>query len=227
MILTLSETKPEAGDAASFIFEPGQALEWKAGQYLHYTLPHDNPDSRKDERYFTIASAPFEKRVMITTRIVEKASSFKRALKALAIGGQIRADGPFGEFTDDDPEAEFVFISGGIGITPYRSILLDLDRRGLPIKGLLMYANSTDNAVFREELESLAGRHPDFRIAYFIGDRRIDEAAVRAAVPDLGRPFFYASGPEPMVQAMEKMLLGMGVPDGRFKRDFFPGYDWP
>jgi len=227
MKLTLKRIKPEAGDAISFIFASDAPQAWKAGQYLHYNLPHANPDSRKTERYFTNAAAPFENHVMITTRIVEKASSFKQALKAMPIGGQIDADGPEGEFTYDDPGAEFVFISGGIGITPYRSILLDLDHLGVPIKGILMYANSTENVVFREELEALAGRHPDFRIAYFIGDKRIDEAAVRAAVPDISRPVFYASGPEPMVQAMEKMILGMGVSDDRFKRDFFPGYDWP
>jgi ferredoxin-NADP reductase len=76
-------------------------------------------------------------------------------------------------------------------------------------------------------LDAIATRHPTLKIDYFIGDRRIDEAAIRAAVPDLAKPVFYISGPEPMVEAFEKMLKGMGVPDDHVKHDYFPGYDWP
>lgn len=130
MGLTLLEKHPEAGDATSFIFKPETPLVWQAGQFLHYNLLHQNPDERKAERYFTIASAPFEQNIWLTTRHMEKGSSFKAALFALPIGGNIEANGPEGDFVVNDLAREFIFIAGGIGITPYRSILLDLDQRG-------------------------------------------------------------------------------------------------
>ena len=227
MKLTLDHTTQEAPDTMSFFFRSDTPLEWKAGQYFHYTLPHPDPDSRKTERIFTDADAPYEGFVSITTRFAEKGSSFKNALKTMKPGDTIDATGPEGEFTVDDPTKDAVFIAGGIGITPFRSILLDLDHRGLPINVQLMYANRTEDATFRPELDAIATRHPTLKIDYFIGDRRIDEAAIRAAVPDLAKPVFYISGPEPMVEAFEKMLKGMGVPDDHVKHDYFPGYDWP
>jgi len=227
MKLFLESVKQEAGDAYSFIFRPETPLTWQAGQFMHYNLIHRNPDSRKTERYFTISSAPYEKNIMITTRLVEAASSFKKALKAMPVGGEIEADGPQGEFTVPDDVGEAVFIAGGIGITPFHSILLDLDHRGVAIHATLMYANSTEHFVFREELEALAKRQPGFKMIYFVGGNLIDEAAIRRAAADVAHPVFYISGPEPMVQAMEAILKGMGVPEENIKRDYFPGYDWP
>ncbi len=227
MRLILERIKQETADAFTFIWRPEAPLAWKAGQYLHYTLPHDNPDSRKTERFFTNAAAPVEQRVQITTKITDKASTFKKAMRALPIGGTIEATGPEGDFVADDPSAPMVFIAGGIGITPFRSIILDLDHRELPMDILLMYASATADAVFKDELEAAAARNPGLKIRYYIGDDRIDEAKIRAAVPDLGKPIFYVSGPEPMVESFEKLLAAMGVPEPHIKRDYFPGYDWP
>ncbi len=228
MILTLIGRHSEAGDAASFIFRADQpGFTWRAGQFLHYILSRENPDDRGIERWFTVSSAPFEGQVMLTTRLVERRSTFKAALDALAIGATIDADGLEGDFVVDDPNAEFVFIAGGIGITPYRSILLDLDHGGADINATLLYANRTKDFVFKEELEALAVRHKNFRIRYVVDPETIDEAAIREAAPDLARPIFYISGPEPMVESFEKMMRGMGIPDARLKRDYFPGYRWP
>lgn len=227
MKLSLIEKRKEAGDATSFIFKPETPLSWQAGQFLHYILPHENPDDRKIERYFTISAAPFEGHVMFTTRLSEERSSFKTALDALPVGGMIEADGPEGDFVIADPSKKFVFIAGGIGITPYRAILLDLDSKGVDINAQLLYSNRDNNFVFREELEALAKKHSNFHIRYFVNPERIDEAAIRKEVPDLSEPVFYVSGPEMMVEAFEKMMLGMAIPEDRLKRDYFPGYDWP
>ncbi len=228
MNLILVRKQQEGPDTTSFFFKSDPPFMWNAGQFLHYTLPHANPDERKTERYFTISSAPHEGDIRLTTRFAgEKGSSFKKALQALPVGGSIQAEGPEGDFTVDDPAQECVFIAGGIGITPYRSMLSDLDHRGLPIHVTLLYANRTEDAVFKEELEALSKKHPTFKIHYFIGDARIDEAAIKKIVPDLQKPIFYVSGPEPMVQAFEKTLPDMGIREDHVKRDYFPGYDWP
>ena len=227
MKLTLTGTQKEKGDAVSFFFAPEEPLTWEAGQYLHYLLPHENPDDRNTDRYFTISAAPFEKNVRITTRIFEKPSTFKAALSRLKTGESIEAENLEGDFTFPDASQEFVFISGGIGITPFRSILTEMDHEGLPIKGKLLYANRDNDFVFKEELEALAKKHPDFHIRYFVSPERIDEASIRAEVPDLSKPIFYVSGPAPMVFAFEKMLLSMGILPEHVKKDDFPGYDWP
>lgn len=227
MQLSLTGKKHEGGDIASFVFQPENPLRWRAGQFLHYKLPHEHPDLRGTERWFTISSAPSERNVMLTTRLVEKGSSFKRKLFSMALGERVEVGPPDGDFIVDDPGQKFVFIAGGIGITPYRAILIDLDARKLPINAILLHANRDDNVVFRNEFEELQKKHENFRIKYFISPEKIDKEAIKKEVADLSAPIFYVSGPEPMVEAFDKILRDMGVGEGHIKRDYFPGYDWP
>ncbi|HEY4486567.1 MAG TPA: FAD-dependent oxidoreductase [Candidatus Paceibacterota bacterium] len=227
MRLTLVEKKKEAGNAVSFVWESEIPVSWSAGQFLHYTLPHEKSDDRSTRRWFTISSAPHEGHIMFTTRFAEQGSSFKHALQDLSIGGVIGAEGPEGEFVVDDPNRDMVFIAGGIGITPYRSILADLDHRGLPINVTLLYANRDSDFIFKEELEALAEKHPTFTIHYFVEPNRIDESEIRENISDMAKAFVYLSGPEPMAEAFEEMLLQIGISDTHIKRDYFPGYLWP
>jgi ferredoxin-NADP reductase len=225
MTLTLAKKIQEAPDVTTFVFDPDEPLTWQAGQFLHYTIPQEHADDRGLERWFTISSAPFERQIHITTRHAEKGSSFKEALFSLPIGATIEADGLEGDFVVDDPSADFVFIAGGIGITPFRSMLAQLDHEGIDIHATLLYANRDDNFVFKAELDAIAAKHPNVTIHYFSADERIDAKAITSRVPNLQIPTFYASGPEPMVETYEKMLADMGVPDSHLKRDFFPGYE--
>ena len=227
MKLTLRATKQEASDIFSFIFVSERPLRWKAGQYLHYILNHPKPDDRGVERYFSIASAPHEKQVMLTTRFAPKGSSFKKALKKLKPGDAIEAREKGGDFALDHRRKMFVFIAGGIGITPFRAILLDLDRNQKPLNVQLLYANRDNDFPYRKELEALKKRHPEFRIDYVVSPNRIDEKTIPKFVPDMDNSVFYVSGPEPMVESLDKTLKKLGVPKKRIKNDFFPGYQWP
>jgi ferredoxin-NADP reductase len=227
MNLSLIEKRQETSDAKSFLFSGASDLTWKPGQYIHYKLPHQNPDDRGIERYFSISSAPFEKHVMLTTRFFQKSSSFKNALDRLPIGSQIEADPPEGDFIVTDTSKPIVFIAGGIGVTPFRSILLDLDRGKQSFEILLLYANSTEDAPFRAELEDIAKRNPSLRIRYYIGAHRLDGEGIRSAVPNIPTHRFYVSGPEPMVESFDKILKALKVPDNNVINDFFPGYEWP
>jgi ferredoxin-NADP reductase len=227
MRLTLVETRRETADTKSFFFTGDAKLAWKAGQYIHYKLPHEHPDDRGIERWFSIASAPFEGRVMLTCRFAPKGSSFKKALNALPTGSQIDADPPEGDFVVDAVSKPLIFIAGGIGITPFRAILLDLERRGQPLNIQLLYANRDEDVAFRAELESLARRRPEFKINYFVGERRLDGNGIREVARDLSAHRFYVSGPEPMVETFDRTLKQLGVRDGDVVNDFFPGYEWP
>ena len=224
MKLTLKERKPEVPGVESFIFEPAEALSWKAGQFLHYVLHHEPTDDRGSDRWFTVSSAPSEGHVMVTTRFTEeKSSSFKQALKALKVGEAIEISDVDGDFTLEDTSAEYVFIAGGIGVTPFRAILTELAHQGAHIRATLLYSNRDEHIPFQGELDALAAQNPDLKIHYVTGGR-IDEVAIRAAAPDLRKPLFYVSGPEPMVNAFDELLKGMGVPEGNIKGDWFPGY---
>ncbi|MBI4036582.1 FAD-dependent oxidoreductase [Candidatus Daviesbacteria bacterium] len=232
MQLTLQSKKEEVPGVISFVFQPAQPISWQAGQFLEYTLEHPNPDERGVKRYFTIASAPYEQKVMLTTRFTkDTGSSFKKALFALEVGQTLEAEGPKGSFVINDPNQTYVFISGGIGITPFRSILLDLAHKNQPINITLLYANRDENIVFKDELESLLPNYPNFKIQYFIGEsNQLDQEKLQkmldTKIISLNY-YFYVSGPEPMVQSLEKILSDLQVLDERLKRDFFPGYDWP
>jgi len=227
MKLILVDKRSETEDVTSFIFRSDAPLKWQAGQFLHYVLPHADPDDRGVTRYFTIASAPFEGQVMLTTRFApERGSSFKRALRQLPLGAAVDVGEPDGDFIVGDPGHEHIFIAGGIGVTPFRAILLDLDHRELPINATLLYANRNPDFVYKAEMDRLAGRHPRLVVRYLVSPERVTQSSIRGVSADLAKPIFYVSGPEPFVDALGTMLTGLGVPDGQVKSDFFPGYDW-
>ena len=225
MKLKLAARKIESPGVVSFIFKPQKPLVWKAGQFLHYVLNHAPTDDRGSDRWFTIASAPYERHVMVTTRFASKKSStFKKTLKALKMGDEIEVSDLDGDFTLGDPKKEQVFIAGGIGITPFRAILKQAAHDGKRLRVTLLYANRNKIAAYQKELETLAARNPDFKIHYLFSPQRIDKDTIKGLVPDLKKPMFYISGPEPMVESVGKMLRQIGVPPKRIKQDWFPGY---
>jgi ferredoxin-NADP reductase len=225
MRLTLVEKKQETEFSFSFLFKPDIPFSWKSGQFLHYILKHSNPDNRGTERYFTISSAFFENIIMLTTRFIESGgSSFKKTLISLNYGDTIDATVPDGNFTIDNTEKEMVFIAGGIGITPFRSMLLDLDHRNIFPKIILLYANKTADFIFKKDLERISGRNRNFKINYLVDPQRIDEEKIKQAIPNLEQPIFYISGPEPMVNNINVMLQQQRIPENHIKKDFFPGY---
>lgn len=224
MKLKLTEKKTVTPDVTSFIFEPQEPLSWQAGQFLHYVLHHEPTDDRGSDRWFTISAAPFEGHVMITTRFSEKSSSFKQKLQSLAIGKSIEVSYKEGDFILEDPNKQYVFIAGGIGITPFRSMLVQMYHDQQPINVTLLYANRDNNIVFKEELEAIAEKNPNFKIHYILSPEHVDEAKIRELVPDLTTPLFYISGPEPMVDNLGEMLKKMGIAEDHIKQDWFPGY---
>ena len=123
MNVILRDKQPEIEDVMTFILEPEESIEWKAGQYGVYAIALEASDEKGDQRFFTIAAAPHEEHLQITTRIT--ASSFKQALSLLHIGVSLELKRVGGSFTIEDATKNYAFIAGGIGITPFRSILRD------------------------------------------------------------------------------------------------------
>lgn len=225
MKLDLVERRTEVPGVETFVFEPREPLSWKPGQYLHYVLHHEPTDNRGSDRWFTVASAPFEKRVQITTRFADDtSSSFKKKLFSLVPGKSIEMSVAEGDFVIEDPALEYVFIAGGIGITPFHSMLKQADHDGVRLNVTLLYGNRDENIVFKGELEGFAKNNPNLRINYLLNPQKIDEASIKENVSDLAKPLFYVSGPAPMVFALQETLKQMGVEESRIKLDDFPGY---
>jgi len=226
MELTLIDKKYETLDTVSFFFKPSSPIFWTAGQFLIYTLEHQNPDTRGKMRFFTISSAPFENHIAITTKISYKApSSFKKALSEMKLGGKIQAKGPDGDFIIEDPFEEYVFIAGGVGITPFRSIIADLAHDKSPINVTLLYANQNEDIAFKKELDEIANGNPNIKVNYFISPIRIDIESINKVVSDPKKPFYFISGPNNFVEGLSVVVNRFGIEKKRIKHDYFSGYD--
>lgn len=222
--LTLTQKKEIASSIYQFWFKnSGQNVEFRAGQFLKWRLNHSNPDNRGIDRFFTIASSPTEDGILLATKIFDKSSTFKKSLKNLEIGDKIMAEGPYGEFTLSEEEmGRDIFIAGGIGITPFRSIikyLLDTKKRRdiFQIYGV----KSADEIVFEDIFE--AGESElGIKTIYEIG--HIDKKIITKHIREISGFSFYLSGPEKMVDITADILISLGAEQAKIKRDYFPGY---
>lgn len=225
MVLKLIEKTQLTPDVVAFKFE-GDKIDRKAGQYFEWTLEHNNPDERGIKRYFTISSSPTEDFYMLTTKFYEKPSSFKKVLRELEVGGEILVDELQGEFIlPDDQDKKIVWIAGGIGITPFRSMAKYLLDTGEKRDIILLYSNKNEGEIVFKELFDKAGE-AGIKTVYINTDQDgyIDEEIVKNQIPDWEERLFYVSGPEAMVEAFEKWLLAMGVTEENLKRDYFDNY---
>lgn len=223
MKLTLTETRDEVENVKSFIFKPDIDLTWQPGQYLHYSLDIPNVDDKGDERWFTIATAPYEKNVMITTRLDNgQLSSFKAALCHIQPGDQIEADGPKGNFILKEGNYSHILIAGGIGITPFRSMLMQLGYDTKPSNAVLFYANKDDVFVYNDELSDLQSKDPSLEIRKIVELRLTKEDLYPLTQND--GSVFYLSGPKAMVESYADLLSSLGVSEDNLLTDYFPGY---
>lgn len=222
MRLALIAKKNEGEKIKTFIFKPDKKIKWIAGQYLIYSLPHNNKDLRGKQRFFTISSAPYQNFPSVTTRIEKGSSSFKKALDKLKIGEEIHAKGPDGDFILDKKSKLNIFIAGGIGITPFIAILRDINFKEDPYKIKLLYANKNSHILFKEELDQLSFQDKNFEVEYFIGRRKLKKETVRKFISK--KTTFFVSGPDPMVADFENYLRKNGLTDNKLKLDYFSGY---
>ena len=233
-VLTLERIEQSAADTYDFVFSTPHRLAFQAGQYLEWTLGLDRSDNRGNRRYFTVASAPTEDAVRLGVKFYRKPSAFKRALGDMAPGDTIHAAQLAGNFTlPADPDKKLAFLAGGIGITPFRSMLQYLiDRgRGAADRRALRQREPGGHRLSRRARRGRArARHPHGlcrgarHAARPVSRAIIDARLVRAAIPDYRERTFYISGPQAMVKALRHALTGMGVHRSRIKVDFFPGF---
>jgi len=223
--LKFRERIENAPDVYSFIFEKTEDFNWIAGQFTQVTFPHDNPDDRGIKRFFSISSAPFENMVMVTTRIeTQNSSSFKKAFYNIKPEAIVEFKDPRGKLIITEQDKKIILIAGGIGITPIRSIILDLDYNNSLQNIDLIYSNRDGNLPFKSEFEEKRDRNTNFNIYYFINPDRICEEAINNIYSKFPDCYAFISGPPGLVKSVEELFILKGLPKDKLKTDYFPGY---
>lgn len=231
MKVVFSHKQAEAGTIYSFYFKPDRPLRYTAGQFTELTIQHEQPDDRGVRRWFTLSSSPTDTLLRITTRIEKtKRSTFKSALYNLEPGTEVQMADPMGDFVlPKIIQTPLIFVAGGIGITPFHSILSWLTEvnETRPIK--LLYAVRTEDEIIFQDTFKKAGIHATIVVSQpssaWGGERgRLSAELITGIEQPTEDTLIYVSGPEPLVESLESDFKKVGLRANQFVGDFFPGY---
>ena len=213
----------------------GEEVDFKAGQYFWVTLPDIGYDDERGlRRHITVVTSPNERGVLgFATRMRDTA--FKNTLAELDVGAEVDVEHPKGDFSlPMETDRPYVFIAGGIGITVFRTMLKYIVEEGLAHRVTLVYSNrDRESTAFFDELQGMDREHENIRVVFVMTDdpewdgerRRVDADVLRDYLDgELGDYVYIAAGPPGMVEAMEGLLEGAGVPEEQVIVQRFAGY---
>lgn len=236
LVLQLKEKILSATSVYDFWFKSEKKLSFAPGQYLEWTLGHESQDVRGMRRYFTIASSPTEEGIMAGIKFYPNSSSFKQSMMFLNPGDTIVASQLAGDFTmPQNKNTKLVFLAGGIGITPFRSMIKYLLDKKEKRDIVMLYSNRAPSDIAYKDIFDQAEKELGIKTIYTVTDQPcpadwtgescfIDSAMISKVVPDYKERTFYISGTHAMVTTFTDMLQKMGVPKRQVKTDFFPGF---
>ncbi len=239
LILKLKEKLQLAPSVYDFVFVPDKQFAFTAGQYMEWTLGHNPSDTRGNRRYFTIASAPTEKEIHLGVKIPVDSSSFKKALVSLNPGDEVVAGTLSGEFNlPKDVSKKVVGIAGGVGITPFRSMIKNMVDKKEQRDFILFYLSADPSEfVYKDIFES--AKQIGVKTIYILSVPNgapipsdwngktgyITKEMITQEIPDFIDREYYISGPPAMVEVYKKLLVStLGVSRTAIKTDYFPGY---
>lgn len=214
----------------SFRLQIGSALDFKAGQFLLVRLN----DSQELKRYLSISNSPTEKGYLEFTKKITE-SDFSKILDNLKVGDQLGIQYPFGKFVLDETLPKVAFLSGGIGITPIRSICKYAVDKNLGTDIVLIYANrSSPDIVFKDDFEDMQNNYPLLKVVHVLSEAepgfkgavgRINNVLIKNEISDYSQRKFYLCGPPQMVEAMRKILAEeLGLAAEKIVTENFQGY---
>jgi ferredoxin-NADP reductase len=237
-ILPFIKKEQLTDDCYTFYFKrTPESPEFTPGQYFEIKLDIKNPDERGDAHVFTISSSPTDREFYtITTRIIQ--STFKHRLAQLQPGELVQFDGPWNDLNfDEHDKSPHVFLAGGIGITPYHSIVKYVQEKNLDTQMILFVSWKNRNEMIFDDFFRNANNHlENFTYVPTITDEqlnpsewdgetgRIDEVMIKKYVSQLNVSKYFFSGPPAMVSALKEIVKGMGVPSDKIIFEEFEGY---
>lgn len=226
-----------AEGTVAFEFQKPSHWTFAAGQFVDITLTNPpETDTEGNKRGFSVASAPYEDTIMVTTRMRDTA--FKRVLKAMPLDTEVKIEGPFGELTlHDDASRPAVLLTGGVGITTFRSIVLQAAHLKLANRILLFYSNRRpEDAPFLAELQALQEMNSNYTLVATMTDMKnsvkpwsgetgMINAEMLAKYSDAAKnAIFYITGPPAMVKGLQAVLAGIGVHGDDVRVEEYTGY---
>jgi predicted ferric reductase len=212
--------------SVSTVFFDGDHGEYKPGQFMILQLKRDGVVS--ESHPFTISSSPTEEKLAVT---IKEVGDFTSTVKGIRPSEAAYIDMPYGVFSFlNSPGDAFVFIAGGIGITPFMSMLRYMKDRKMRHRVLLLWANRTEEDIlFKEELEAMGRENPSVKIVYVLsrqdswqGEKgHVDREKLQKVVRDFGTAMFFICGPPAMMRSVESALRDLGVPPRRIRMERF------
>lgn len=232
------KNREEVADGTmEFFLDKPKDFQYKAGQHIVVTLKNPpETDAEGNSRVFSLVSSPYETDIIVATRMRDTA--FKRVIKTMPLNSEISIEGPYGSFVfHNDVTKTSVFLAGGIGITPFMSLVRQAAKDNLPRQIFLFYSNRRpEDAAFLIELQELERINPNY---HFIGTMTemeksklswdgkrgyINEALIQEYIGDITKPIYYIAGPSAMVTAMHEMLVKANINEDNIKTEEFSGY---
>jgi len=219
---------PRTRDVKSFRFKKPEGFRYMAGQWMYINIKIGGVQKL---HHFTMSSSPTEDFIEFTKKITD--SSYSQALDGIKPGDWAKINAPFGQFTYSGENIKIGALTGGIGITPLRSICRYCADKKLPTSIVMLYSNKTeDEIVFREELEEIQRCDRNIDIKNVLTRQpgwkgltgHVDAGMIKAQIPDYRERVFYVCGPPSMNEAMKKALEGLGLREDQVKTEDFTGY---
>ena len=226
-----------AAGIVSFRLEKPEGFSYRAGQYCLLTVPDIGyQDERGLRRPLSIASSPLEKELLFVTKLSD--SAVKRTLSEMPPGAVITLGQPLGFLVlPEETGTPLVFLAGGVGIAPFRSMVRYAADAPTDHAITLFYSSRTpEETPFLEELQQIPEQHWQIAVAITItrpaeGQKswggltgRLSAEMIKAMCQAWDRAVYYIAGPPNMADAMKQTLEGMNIPPGRIKIELFSGY---
>ncbi|XHH09477.1 MAG: FAD-binding oxidoreductase [Candidatus Bathyarchaeia archaeon] len=227
---TITEIVPRTHDTSSFRFPKPTEFNYKPGQFFFVTIKQNGKELNK---HFSFSTSPTQTSyIEFTKKFTDH--EYSVALKAAKVGDWARIDGPYGKFTFEGEYPKIGLLCGGIGITPFMSIIKNATDKNLNSKITLFYGCRTEEDIaFKGELEELEKINSNLKVHVVLNQASpewkgatgfITVEMVQKELPDFKDTMFYACGPPPMVKAMEGLVEKLGLPKEQLKLELFTGY---
>jgi glycine betaine catabolism B len=227
---SIKEIIAQTADCYSYRFARPEGFDYKPGQFMLYTI---KGGAKELMHAFSFSSSPTELDYIEFTKKFT-ANEYSVALKNMKLSDVATVEAPFGKFTFEGEYPKIALLTGGIGITPFRSIIKYCSDKRLSTSIILFYGcRSPSDIAFKTDLDQLQTQNPNFKTIYIVNVPNpewkgsvgnINEEMIKKEMPDYKDRVFYACGPPGMVAAMTNLIQGLAIPESALKLENFAGY---